>query len=545
MKGNRIIILVLLVFSFINIRAESIAIDCNDTNIIYGNSVTCDVNILENGIKSIDFSYDSALDVTFKEVSNTSLITNENRVNIKINNEYTDKMKVFLMIVSSKDNEDLSKHLLIKDICLYDNSDNCIRKDNIDITFKTTKKELDRECYLTSISIDGVELSNFSKDVYHYEDIYIDKRVIFIDAVRKSDKASVTGLGNVRVKPDETITRVIHVVAENGDTKDYTLVITNGKKPDERNVLADSKNTDNTIKSLELSSNGKKIDFNFESSNTNYNVVVSDDKVNEITITALLSDEMASFVSEYGPRKVKIDYGFNVIELKVKAQNDEIRTYTINISKDDNRNRDSSLKSLTINDQIIDLEKDVLDYNININTDDLKTVIYALPNSDKAKVIYKDIDLYEGENLLNINVTAENGNISVYNIKIVKEIIKNTQSINIKDYEFNFNLDVFDYDLKISNEVNKLDIIVNQDDYEIIGNDNLENGSKIIIRDLNNEKDYTINIIKDIKVSSINEEEPKSNLYYVILGIGIVILVLLIIYIVKRKRSRLLDVEII
>ena len=84
----------------------------------------------------------------------------------------------------------------------------------------------------------------------------------------------------------------------------------------------------NSLSSLVLSTG--TIEFNEDV--IYYNLTV-DNEIDNIEISAELSSTSSSFVEGYKPRKVNLSVGNNIIEIKVKAEDGEIRTYTLNITR--------------------------------------------------------------------------------------------------------------------------------------------------------------------------------------------------------------------
>lgn len=84
----------------------------------------------------------------------------------------------------------------------------------------------------------------------------------------------------------------------------------------------------NSLSSLILSTG--TIEFNEDV--IYYNLTV-DNEIDNIEISAELSSTSSSFVEGYKPRKVNLSVGNNIIEIKVKAEDGEIRTYTLNITR--------------------------------------------------------------------------------------------------------------------------------------------------------------------------------------------------------------------
>ena len=107
------------------------------------------------------------------------------------------------------------------------------------------------------------------------------------------------------------------------------------------------------------------------------------------------------------------------------------------------------------------------------------------------------------------------------------------KNITIDKYNLNFKQSVFEYNLLVKYGVKKLNLnIVNDDnyEYEITGNDNISDGSQIVIKVKNGslESNYVIKIKYD---SFIN-----SYLYYVY-GISFSVFCIIVYFIVKYLRS--------
>ena len=68
--------------------------------------------------------------------------------------------------------------------------------------------------------------------------------------------------------------------------------------------------------------------------------------VSSVVITASLEDEKSTFVKGYGPRTVSLKNGFNSFLIKVKSEKGNIKTYTINITRDDGRSKNNNLSSI-------------------------------------------------------------------------------------------------------------------------------------------------------------------------------------------------------
>ena len=316
----------------------------------------------------------------------------------------------------------------------------------------------------------------------------------YISASRETTTATITGdtgKHDLKVGKNQFIIRVI---AENGSKKTYTINITR----------EESKSNNNYLKSLTLS-NGS---INFKKTTTEYNINVAKD-IDKITIGATLEDSKSSFENGFGPRTINLSLGNNTVYIRVRSESGQVRTYTLNINRDDGRDSDSSLKNIKLSSGKLKFNKDTLEYKVTVEYNIDKMQIEATPNSEKAKVTINGNDnLSVGDNVFKINVEAENGKVTIYTINIVRkeqgEKISNNnsiKSITIKNHSIDFKSNVYKYTVKANEK--ELDLTITLDDenatYKIFGNENLKNGSEIKIKvtaENGEEKTYTLVIKK-------------------------------------------------
>lgn len=316
----------------------------------------------------------------------------------------------------------------------------------------------------------------------------------YISASRETTTATITGdtgKHDLKVGKNQFIIRVI---AENGSKKTYTINITR----------EESKSNNNYLKSLTLS-NGS---INFKKTTTEYNINVAKD-IDKITIGATLEDSKSSFENGFGPRTINLSLGNNTVYIRVRSESGQVRTYTLNINRDDGRDSDSSLKNIKLSNGKLKFNKDTLEYKVTVEYNIDKMQIEATPNSEKAKVTINGNDnLSVGDNVFKINVEAENGKVTIYTINIVRkeqgEKISNNnsiKSITIKNHSIDFKSNVYKYTVKANEK--ELDLTITLDDenatYKIFGNENLKNGSEIKIKvtaENGEEKTYTLVIKK-------------------------------------------------
>ncbi|MDO5557539.1 MAG: SH3 domain-containing protein [Clostridia bacterium] len=151
----------------------------------------------------------------------------------------------------------------------------------------------------------------------------------------------------------------------------------------------------------------------------------------------------------------------------------------------------SYLGSLNVKDFQLDKEfnKDITEYTVMIGKNVENLEIEALPESDKATVrIEGNENFKDGENIIQIIVTAEDGTTTTYIISALKEFdTLGLLKLDIKGLELEpyFSTDIFEYRVQITDrKLTKLDIeaIASNEDaeIEIIGNEELANGENII-----------------------------------------------------------------
>ena len=345
--------------------------------------------------------------------------------------------------------------------------------------------------YLSSLVVSNTNIS-FNRDTLVYN-LSTTSDNVQISATKDDNKASVTGTGRFNLNYGTNTYRV-NVTAENGSTRTYTININR----------EDTRSSNNNLKSLTLS----KGNLNFNKSTTTYNVDVDKDTTS-VKIEATLEDVKASFENGFGPRTINLNPGNNTIYIKVRNEIGNVKTYTININREDGKSSDSTLKEIKLSEGKIDFKTDVLEYKINVEYDVNTFKIDALPTDVKSKVnITGDEKLKVGENTFTITVEAENGKITTYIVKVTRKeegykLSTNNyiKSLTIKNHSIDFDKKTYKYTIKTKEK--KLDISVTLDDrkseYKISGNKNLKNGSKVLIKVIaedGSNRTYTLNIKK-------------------------------------------------
>ena len=525
------------IFGLLKVNASnaSLSINC-PAEVTVLQSVTCDVNIdTDANIDTIRFLISAGdFNVNFKE-STGFTNSGDSASNVSLHKDNITSGKVGTITVTAPGSiSEGEKNISLTKISIINSNDSLISFAPSDVS--DSIKVLSNKASntdLKDITIDGVSIPKFSSSNTEYN-VTVYKNKVTIGAVGDDPNTQmIGGLGEKSLVLGDNNIVNIDVTAENGDKKTYKVVIN----------YEIEKNDDNTLKTLELYNNDELIEFVFDPTKTNFNIEVNSD-VTSIMIKSTLNDEKAKCVKNYGNRTVKLNYGLNKVEVRVLAENEEVRKYTLNITRSDNRNNVNTLQKLVVNGEEVELSSSVFEYRVDVRYKYTESEIEAIPTSETATVRHDDIVLVDGENTpIILTVTAENGQKQEYKIvinRLSEEASKVVlENIIVKGYDLNFRNDLFDYDLNVKEDDLVLDIeVVPSGDlyYEILGNSNLRDKSTVVIRVTDDDgiKSYTINIHKELdKIMGI----PTDIFCYGVLGIGIISLVSSIIYAIRKSKE--------
>lgn len=394
---------------------------------------------------------------------------------------------------------------------------------------------------LSSLSLSNGALSPaFNASTTNYTST-INAANVTIKATTSDSKAKISGTGTKTLNYGANTFNIV-VTSESGSKKTYKIVIT---RPD-------SRSNNNNLKSLSTD----KATISFNKNTTTYNLNV-DSNVNSIKINATLEDSKSSFVSGFGPRTVNLNYGNNKIEIKVKAENTNIKTYTINVNRKDNRSSNNYLKEITLDKGNILFNKNTLEYSTTVYYDVTKINVVATPEDSKATVTINSPNLLVGNNLITIVVKAENGATRTYKITVIRydENVKmsdnnNISTLKVLGHEIDFKPDVLEYDLTIKDEyalVFEVSLEDPKSNYTIEGNKELKDGSiiKVISKSESGlDKEYKFNIHKEKVKEDKNDNNNQNNhniFIYTIIGFisGILITIIVTKIINKKNNNKL------
>lgn len=264
-------------------------------------------------------------------------------------------------------------------------------------------------------------------------------------------------------------------------------------------AILDTVNNDTTIKKLELyDENGNvqtptRVSYNEENSvkSSKYVMLSSDlDKESSIvadgfnpydmeyklevssptvSVYATLTSTDSKYIDGYEPRTVNLDYGINTVLIKIQNKEGKVRTYTILVTRTDDRTSDNTLSDLSLSVGEINFNANVTDYKVEIPTSTTSVDVSSTIASENASYV----DGYEpgtvqitGDTTVKlIKVKSQTGSTRTYVITFVKEgtdvISKDSLKLSdlvIPGVYMAFEEDVANYSLSVDYETDIINL---------------------------------------------------------------------------------------
>lgn len=206
-------------------------------------------------------------------------------------------------------------------------------------------------------------------------------------------------------------------------------------------------------------------------------------------------------------------------------------------------------------------------YSVTVPADTESVEVYAEAQDSNATISGTGtVNLQEGENTIEVVVTAENGTTKTYTIVITRETAEDTEenteivegeglvSLSIQNLELSpkFETNVYEYTVKYIGEDTALQIEANptNEEYqvEIVGNEELKEGENLITilvsdSDGNNVATYQITVNKSLvdEEALAREQAEQEQRQRMIIGavIAVVVVIAIIVFvIIRRRRNR-------
>ena len=310
------------------------------------------------------------------------------------------------------------------------------------------------------------------------------------------------------------------------------------------NVIKLERKNENRLATLKVNVNDGLLTPTFDSEVLEYSLVT---EAEELTISATTKDPAAKVEIEGSSSDlVTLDYGNNNIIVKVTAQDGTVKKYKIIATRKDNRNDNTKLQLLSVDGKKVALKDNNSNYKVDVPYETKEAnLLYATASSTSKVEVEGSEELKIGENNIIIIVTSEKGTVEKYYLTInrLKEIksddssIKKLEIMNVEDSNFTFRSDNHNYTVKVPKKVNKLILNVELNDlkskYEITGNEDLENYSKVLIKVTAEDESTTTYTI-------LVEKAESSNLVLVLVILIIVLIgiVVAIVFVLTKKNKK-------
>ena len=285
----------------------------------------------------------------------------------------------------------------------------------------------------------------------------------------------------------------------------------------------------------------------FDKTKFDYTATVSS-STSVVTVYASLLDSDASFVDGYEPRTVNLNYGENIIQIKVKGfalQEATESTYTIKITRTKSsgtggatvsKSSVNTLSNITLSNGTLSpkFNSNTNVYNVEVeNNVDVLTVGATLTDNKSSFVNSygpRNVHLNEGENNVYLKVKSEAGSVRVYRLIITRKKANNVEpeptptptpdptpeptpevskallsSLKLSEGKIDFESNVFDYNVTVgydvTNVVATVELENDTDTVDIKGGESLEVGANeltitVTSSDGSVSNVYTIYIIK-------------------------------------------------
>jgi len=339
--------------------------------------------------------------------------------------------------------------------------------------------------------------------------------------------ATIKGNGTYTIGVDTKA--IITVTPEDGTAKDYTINF--------EQVL----DTDNTLSSLTVSKDGIAYTLSptFSSGQDKYTLSVPSD-VDSVLVEAIANSVYNKGIT--GTGSISLNSGTNTVNVVVKAENNQEKTYTITITRE--VNTEASLESLEVDGVLVPgFNKSTTTYNLPDVENSKDSINITATGATGATVKGTGTKtLKEGDNKFEVEVTSQAGGTPVkYTINIRRKTTNAyLQNITVSDGTLNesFVKETLDYTINVGASVNTLTItgikdepkatlkigeetLTENDSYTL---NNLKTGNTIVklevTSEAGNKNTYTVTIIKDknndttlsdIKVNGISIKGFASN----------------------------------
>lgn len=328
----------------------------------------------------------------------------------------------------------------------------------ISCTVKVTPSDFTLRGLQFNYSFSSGSYSSFSKDS-GFKDYTINQNGVVLE--RNTYSSSTVTVGTLKA-----------VMPASGS---MTITFSNIVATDEATNSVDGSNLSKTIRVKSsvntlsnLTINDGTLSPAFDSSVVSYTATVNATSVN---IVANKTDDHST-VSGAGTKS--LGYGSNTFKIVVTSETGAKKTYTIVITRPDNRESINTLSSLTVDGYSISpaFSKEVTSYKLTVSSVTTSVKINAIKEGDKSSFVSgygsRKVDLKYGLNTVQIKVKSESDSIKVYTLNITRTDDRNKnnylKSLTVNGDDIGFNKSTTSYALTYKNEVEKINIVATAED---------------------------------------------------------------------------------
>ena len=292
----------------------------------------------------------------------------------------------------------------------------------------TVDDDRSKDNNLKSLEVEGHSVApGFSADNTSYS-MEVDNNVtsLNINATPSDSKAKVVVFGNGALSVGINNVNVV-VTAEDGSQKVYSIKVIRKGENNQTPAEIANKSSENRLRNLFVANGTLTPAFN--SDVTNYDIVVAND-VNELDLTATPMDNKARVqIANNGDFVVGET---KTVQITVTAEDGSQKIYLINVKKSDKESK-NKLTGITIDGTTLNpgFNPNTTVYTAQVGSGVNSIKVNATPENENAKVEYSvngsefksdgNLDLQEGNNVVIVKVTDENGFVQMYTVNVEKK----------------------------------------------------------------------------------------------------------------------------
>ena len=260
--------------------------------------------------------------------------------------------------------------------------------------------------YLSSLTIDKYDMSSvFDKEIETYNITFEDKTPsIKVSATPEDELSKVSNTGVYNLKTGHNEISIV-VTAEDGSTRTYTI-----------NVFQEASSNNNLLSLSTSSTNSYTPTFSKNTTKYSLTVENSEDK---ITLLGVAEDKNATVK---GNGEYSLDVGDNAIDIIVEAENGDLKTYTINITRKASSNAYAT--QIIAKESVLDpvFNKNTTSYELRVLEEVTSlTLTVDLEDSNATYEIIGNENFVIGHNTVTVKVTAQDKTVKSYVLDVLRQ----------------------------------------------------------------------------------------------------------------------------